>query len=64
MMHTMSMSRCSSTVLTVYGMEGLVEDGSTFGSEHTVMMSGACPPYTRTHGQTLTHMQAERKSER
>ena len=25
-------------------MVGLVEDGSTFGSPHTLMMSGACPP--------------------
>ena len=41
---TISMSRCSSTVLTVCGRVGFVEDGSTFGAEATVMMSGACPP--------------------
>ncbi|CAM5468805.1 hypothetical protein SFUMM280S_02909 [Streptomyces fumanus] len=41
---TISMSRCSSTVLTVNGRVGLVELGSTCGSETTVMMSGACPP--------------------
>ena len=28
---TMSMSRCSSSVFTVCGRVGLVEDGSTFG---------------------------------
>ena len=32
---TMSMSRCSSTVLIVKGRVGFVEEGSTFGSEHT-----------------------------
>ena len=32
---TISMSRCSSSVLTVYGRVGLVELGSTFGSPHT-----------------------------
>lgn len=41
---TISMSRCSSTVLTVCGRVGLVELGSTLGCETTVMMSGACPP--------------------
>ena len=41
---TMSMSRCSSMVFTVWGRVGLVELGSTLASEHTVMMSGACPP--------------------
>ncbi len=41
---TISMSRCSSTVLTVCGRVGLVELGRMFGSETTVMMSGACPP--------------------
>ena len=41
---TISMSRCSSSVLTVCGRVGLVEDGSTFGCAATVMMSGACPP--------------------
>ena len=40
----MSMSRCSSTVLTVCGRVGLVDDGRMFGCEATVMMSGACPP--------------------
>ena len=42
--HTISMSRCSSTVLTVCGRVGLVEDGRMFGWPATVMMSGACPP--------------------
>jgi hypothetical protein len=37
----MSISRCSSTVLIVRGRVGLVEEGITFGREHTVMMSGA-----------------------
>ena len=41
---TISMSRCSSTVLTVCGRVGLVEDGRTFGSPATLMMSGAWPP--------------------
>ena len=41
---TMSMSRCSSTVFTVCGRVGLVDDGSTLGAAATVMMSGACPP--------------------
>jgi hypothetical protein len=41
---TISMSRCSSTVLTVCGRVGFVELGSTFGCPATVMMSGACPP--------------------
>jgi hypothetical protein len=41
---TISMSRCSLSVLRVYGRVGLVDDGSTFGCEATVMMSGACPP--------------------
>ena len=31
-------------VLTVYGRVGLVDDGSTFGTPHALMMSGACPP--------------------
>ena len=39
--HTINMSRCSSTVFTVCGRVGLVDDGSTFGCEATVMMSGA-----------------------
>ena len=38
------MSRCSSSVFTVNGRVGLVEEGSTLGSPATVMMSGACPP--------------------
>mmetsp|Transcript_71493 Transcript_71493/g.167459 ORF Transcript_71493/g.167459 Transcript_71493/m.167459 type:complete len:206 (-) Transcript_71493:904-1521(-) len=42
--HTMSMSRCSSMVFTVKGRVGLVEEGSTFGRLHTLMMSGAWPP--------------------
>ena len=42
--HTMSMSRCSSMVLTVYGRVGLVEDGSTLGRLMARMMSGAWPP--------------------
>ena len=41
---TMSMSRCSSSVLTVNGRVGLVELGRTFGSPQTRMMSGAWPP--------------------
>ena len=41
---TMSMSRCSASVLTVYGRVGLVDDGSTFGSPAILMMSGAWPP--------------------
>ena len=41
---TMSMSRCSSSVLTVSGRVGLVLLGSTCGSPQTRMMSGACPP--------------------
>ena len=41
---TISMSRCSSMVLTVKGRVGLVEEGSTFGSPHSRMMSGAWPP--------------------
>ena len=42
--HTMSMSRCSSRVLTVCGRVGLVELGRTFACAATVMMSGAWPP--------------------
>ena len=38
---TMSMSMCSSMVLTVRGRVGFVEEGITLGWEHTVMMSGA-----------------------
>lgn len=39
-----SMSRCSSTVLTVYGIVGLVDDGRTFGKPAQRIMSGAWPP--------------------
>ena len=38
------MSRCSSSVFTVYGRVGLVEEGSMLGAPQTRMMSGACPP--------------------
>ncbi len=41
---TISMSRCSSSVLTVKGRVGLVEDGSTWSSPQILMMSGAWPP--------------------
>ena len=41
---TISMSRCSATVLTVCGRVGLVEPGITCGSPAIVRMSGACPP--------------------
>ena len=41
---TMSMSRCSASVLTVCGRVGLVDDGRTFGNEAIRMMSGAWPP--------------------
>ena len=41
---TISMSRCSATVLTVCGRVGLVDDGSTFGNDAIRMMSGAWPP--------------------
>ena len=41
--HTISMSKCSSIVLTVNGRVGFVDDGITFSSEHTLMISGACP---------------------
>ncbi len=41
---TMSMSRCSSTVFTVWGMVGLVEEGRTLPWEVTTRMSGAWPP--------------------
>lgn len=42
--HTISMSRCSSSVLRVYGRVGFVLLGSTLGCSTTLMMSGACPP--------------------
>ena len=38
------MSKCSSSVFTVNGRVGLVEEGITFGRPHSFMMSGACPP--------------------
>ncbi len=41
---TISMSRCSSSVLTVKGRVGLVEEGSTEGTPQTRRMSGAWPP--------------------
>ena len=41
---TISMSRCSATVLTVWGSVGLVEPGSTLGWPAISMMSGAWPP--------------------
>ena len=40
----MTMSRCSSNVLTVYGFVGFVDDGRQYGSPATRMMSGAWPP--------------------
>ena len=40
----MSMSRCSSRVLTVKGMVGLVDEGRQLASPQTLMMSGAWPP--------------------
>ena len=41
---TISMSRCSSIVLMVNGIVGLVEEGRQLGSPHTRRMSGAWPP--------------------
>ena len=41
---TISMSRCSATVLTVCGRVGLVDPGMTWASPATSRMSGACPP--------------------
>ena len=38
---TISMSRCSSMVLTVNGIVGFVDEGRQFGSPQTRMMSGA-----------------------
>ena len=40
----MTMSRCSSNVLSVYGFVGFVEEGRQFASPATRMMSGAWPP--------------------
>ena len=42
--HTINISKCSSIVLAVYGRVGFVDDGSTFFSLQTLMMSGAWPP--------------------
>ena len=42
--HTINMSRCSSSVFLVNGIVGLVDEGSTFGSPQSRMMSGAWPP--------------------
>ena len=42
--HTIIMSKCSESVLTVNGRVGLVEEGSTFRSPATLIMSGAWPP--------------------
>jgi hypothetical protein len=42
--HTINMSRCSASVLTVCGRVGFVLDGMTCGNDATVMMSGAWPP--------------------
>ncbi|KAG2561765.1 hypothetical protein PVAP13_8KG143401 [Panicum virgatum] len=36
-----SISRCSSTVFEVNGRVGFVEEGSTFYTPHTLMISGA-----------------------
>ena len=41
--HTMSMSRCSSSVLTVKGRVGLVEDGSTFSQARHLDDVGRVP---------------------
>jgi len=41
---TISMSRCSSSVFLVNGIVGFVDEGRTFGSPHSRMMSGAWPP--------------------
>ena len=40
---TISMSRCSATVLTVCGSVGLVEPGSTIGRPASLRMSGRVP---------------------
>ncbi len=37
-------SRCSSKVLLANGLVGFVDEGRTFSSSHTTMISGACPP--------------------
>ena len=41
---TISMSRCSATVLTVCGSVGLVDAGDDVRLPATFRMSGACPP--------------------
>jgi hypothetical protein len=40
----MSMSKCSSMVLTVYGLVGFVDDGNAKCSPAIFIISGACPP--------------------
>src|SRR4030095_3290583 len=52
------MSRCSSTVFTVYGIVGLVDDGSTFGSPQALMMSGARAPPAPPGGNVATAVPA------
>jgi len=39
--HTINMSMCSASVLTVYGRVGVVDDGRTYGSEAIRRISGA-----------------------
>ena len=41
---TINISKCSSKVLTVYGIVGFVDAGKIFGKPATLMMSGAWPP--------------------
>lgn len=38
------MSRCSSMVFNVKGLVGFVDEGRTFFTPHTLMISGAWPP--------------------
>lgn len=38
------MSRCSSMVFDVKGRVGFVDEGRTFFTPHTLMISGAWPP--------------------
>jgi len=42
--HTIIMSRCSASVLTVNGLVGFVDDGRTLVSPAIFMISGAWPP--------------------
>ena len=42
--HTINISKCSSIVLMVYGLVGLVEEGITFSSPASLIISGAWPP--------------------